>query len=279
MRCSLRRDCRLTVLLFVSLLVWTTLGGCSSMMLARRGGDGVELSPRDEHYLGRAVAARILDRYQPLSAPKLNAYVTRVIRVLASVSDRPETYGGYHAIVLDTDEPFVAGAPGGFVFISRGLLTRIPDEDTLAAALAGEVARIVAKTPSSLVERGDVDEAVRARGTLQGRASALDQSAKRVFSEIVGGNYGESTLSEGDLAAADLLDRAGYDVAALDRWLSMLETVARAPGVTHGQSHHAGARLARHPGTTSPSKASGADVQQRAKRYRDALQSARLAPA
>jgi len=48
-------------------------------------------------------------------------------------SDRPEIYAGYHFLVLDSDEINALAAPGGFIFITKGLLNLCRNEDMLAA--------------------------------------------------------------------------------------------------------------------------------------------------
>ncbi len=104
-----------------------------------------DISEEEEYYIGRSVAALILSRYQPLANPGLSQYVNTLGQAVALSSDRPETFAGYHFQVLDTDEVNALAAPGGMIFLTKGLLKRCPDEETLAAILAHEIGHVAAK--------------------------------------------------------------------------------------------------------------------------------------
>jgi hypothetical protein len=99
-------------------------------------------TPEQEYYLGRAVAATIAGKYKPYNDQKANRYVNRLGQTLAQFSDRPETYGGYHFRILDSDEINAFAAPGGLIFITRGMLRCTQHEDALAAVLAYEIGHV-----------------------------------------------------------------------------------------------------------------------------------------
>jgi predicted Zn-dependent protease len=89
------------------------------------------ISDEEEYFLGRAVAARILETYQLLKDPKLTEYVNSIGMVLALHSEKPYTHGGYHVAILDTDEMNAFACPGGTIFITRGMLKAVTNEDEL----------------------------------------------------------------------------------------------------------------------------------------------------
>ena len=83
-----------------------------------------EITEGEEYYIGRAVAALILSRYSVYKNKSVTTYVNRVGQAVAIHSERPEIYAGYHFLVLNTDEVNALAAPGGFIFITKGLLKR-----------------------------------------------------------------------------------------------------------------------------------------------------------
>ena len=97
-----------------------------------------DITPEQEYYIGRTVAATVLLGYPPKPAEKLNDYVNLVGQSLAKFSARPETFGGYHFLVLDSDEINAFAAQGGLVLVTRGLLQCCQSEDELASVLAHE---------------------------------------------------------------------------------------------------------------------------------------------
>lgn len=101
-----------------------------------------EITPSEEHYIGRAVAAKLLSQYRLLNSTSLTDYVNKVGLVVAYSSDRPVTYGGYHFAVLDTDAVNAFACPGGLIFVTNGLLRQMTDEDQLAAVLGHEITHV-----------------------------------------------------------------------------------------------------------------------------------------
>ena len=62
---------------------------------------------------------------------------------IASVCDRKEI--NYHFRVLEDDEVNAVSLPGGFVYVNKGLMEKIANDDELAGVLAHEVGHIVAR--------------------------------------------------------------------------------------------------------------------------------------
>ncbi len=104
-----------------------------------------EITEEQEYYIGRGVAALILSRYQVYDNPSLTTYINTVGQAVVYFSDRPEIYAGYHFLVLDTEEVNALSAPGGLIFVSKGLLRRCKNEEMLADVLAHEVGHVSAK--------------------------------------------------------------------------------------------------------------------------------------
>ena len=75
--------------------------------------------------------------------PKLLRYINLVGQAVADVSTRPDI--DYHFAILNTASPNAFATPGGYVFVSIGLLRMIENEAQLAGVLAHEVAHISQK--------------------------------------------------------------------------------------------------------------------------------------
>ena len=104
-----------------------------------------DITEEEEYYIGRAVSALILSKYPVYNNKALTQYINHVGHAVVVYSDRPEIYAGYHFLILDTDEVNALAAPGGFIFITKGLLKRCKDEEMIAAILAHEVGHVAAK--------------------------------------------------------------------------------------------------------------------------------------
>jgi predicted Zn-dependent protease len=104
-----------------------------------------DITEQEEYYIGRGVAALVLSRYPVYDNQALTDYVNTVGQAVVFSSDRPEIYAGYHFLVLDTEEVNAMSAPGGLIFVSKGLVRRCKNEEMLASILAHEVGHVSAK--------------------------------------------------------------------------------------------------------------------------------------
>ena len=104
-----------------------------------------DITDEEEYYIGRSVAALILSKYPVYQNEPLTRYINLIGTAVAAYSSRPETYAGYHFLILDSAEINALAAPGGFVFITKGLLAVCRDEEMLAAVLAHEVGHVAGK--------------------------------------------------------------------------------------------------------------------------------------
>ena len=60
-----------------------------------------DFTPEQEYYIGRTVGAVIVSKYRPYKNPQANRYINLLGQTLAQASDLPETFGGYHFLILD----------------------------------------------------------------------------------------------------------------------------------------------------------------------------------
>ena len=81
-----------------------------------------DFTPEQEYYIGRTVGAVITNKYKPYNNERVNAYINLLGQTLAKASDMPETFNGYHFLILDSNEINALSAPGGLIFITRGML-------------------------------------------------------------------------------------------------------------------------------------------------------------
>lgn len=196
-----------------------------------------EITDEQEYYIGRAVAATILKQYKVWDNPAANAYVSKVGQALALVSARPQTFGGYHFLVLDSDEINAFAAPGGLILVSRGLLRCCASEDELAAVLAHEIGHVQLKHGLGAIGKSrlmDLGGFLAKQGAAEVGSTNLNKLT-RLFGQSVGdvtktlmiSGYSRSQEAEADMAAVRIMRAMGYQPAAL---ISMLKKMkARYP--------------------------------------------------
>jgi predicted Zn-dependent protease len=193
-----------------------------------------EITEEEEYYIGRAVAATILSRYDVYNNEELNRYVNAVGTAVAAYSDRPETYAGYHFLVLDSNEVNALAAPSGFIFLTRGLLKRCKDEDTLADILAHEIGHVCAKHGLQSIKKSRLIDAFRLLGEQAAQKYGPQELSQLtgIFENVLGDiaeklierGYDRKYEYEADELAAEFAARMRYDGKGL---VDFLETMVR----------------------------------------------------
>jgi predicted Zn-dependent protease len=187
------------------------------------------MSQEDEIALGQKLAAKLLGA-APLSKSKeLQRYVNRVGRWVAMQTERPDlpwTFG-----VLDSDAINAFAVPGGYVFVTEGLLRNMKSESELAGVLAHEVSHVVEKHHLKALQKaaglGLVSEVA---------VASIDSGTSRMAVDKVvnaGTELYARGLDKGDEYAADragvvVAARAGYEPYGLVAVLHTLEQLGSA---------------------------------------------------
>jgi predicted Zn-dependent protease len=221
-----------------------------------------DISESEEYYIGRAVSAQILTKYKPLNDPGLNAYVQTVAQTVALASDRPATFKGYHVQVLESAEVNAFAAPGGFIFLTRGLLKLVKTEDELAGVLAHEVAHITKKHGLKTIQTARLTSAFTILGSeaaksytpeqLQTLTSAFEGSVEDVVNKLVVSGYSRDKEYEADKAGAEYVKAANYDPGALKTFLERMERAGGAAGGGLFKTHPSPAKREAELGALSP---------------------------
>ena len=206
-----------------------------------------DITPEQEHYIGRSVAATVLATYKPYDQAALNAYLNVLGQTLAQCSDRPETFGGYHFLVVDSDEINAFAAPGGLILISRGLLRCCRSEDALAAVLAHEIGHVQNQHGLQAIKRGRVNSALTIFAVEAGKnlvgdnlaqvVKAFEGSVTDIASTLMNSGYSRSLESDADAIAVQILTRAGYSPHALTDMLKEMQTRLAADSRGFGKTH------------------------------------------
>ncbi|HWU81844.1 MAG TPA: M48 family metalloprotease, partial [Methylophilaceae bacterium] len=113
-----------------------------------------DLKPVDdkgEAEIGSGVAANLLGAAPLVQDDKLQAYVSRLGWWLAMQTERADL--SWRFGVLDSDTVNAFAAPGGYVFITRGLLLRMRNEAELAGVLSHEIAHVLKRHHLNAIQK------------------------------------------------------------------------------------------------------------------------------
>ena len=195
------------------------------------------LDERQEAAMGRAAAAVLLGAAPLLENEAAEHYVNRVGRWVALQSERPDL--DWRFGILDDDTVNAFAAPGGYVFVTRGLFLILRSEAELAGVLGHEIAHVVARHHEDVLgSKALIGELSNIAADASAQIDIFSEELSSVAQMLVASirNLYVSGLEQGDELEADrmgavLAARAGYQPFGLQHVLMTMEGLARESNV------------------------------------------------
>ncbi|MCP4454811.1 MAG: M48 family metalloprotease [Planctomycetes bacterium] len=165
-------------------------------------------SEEDDFALGRQVAPRLEEALgDRIAGEALQLYIDRVGQRIALVCHHPEWE--YHYIAVDHEMINAMALPGGYIYITRGMLERLQTEAQLAAILAHETVHVVGRHTASQMSK----QAAMSLASLGALAAGSGGGAllAQMTTQVMSLSYSREDETESDTAGLDYLVEAGYD--------------------------------------------------------------------
>lgn len=195
------------IYLLLILLTAAYLGGCAANPVTGKQ-DFVLMSEEQEISLGRKAHAQILQQYSPYDDPALQAYVSELVEELSAKSHRDQLL--FHVTVLDSPQVNAFALPGGYLYITRGIMAYMNSEAELAGVLGHEIGHVTARhgvrQQSSAQVAGILSTAVAIATGSREIANATNIAGTALIR-----GYGREHELEADRLGAEYLARVGYD--------------------------------------------------------------------
>ncbi|HOW27764.1 MAG TPA: M48 family metallopeptidase [Elusimicrobiota bacterium] len=109
------------------------------------------ISENAERQIGLETKAQLVEEYGEFHDPVLQSYVEGIGNKLVTYSDRPRL--PFVFTILDSDIINAFAVPGGYVFVTRGLLEELTSEAELAIVLGHEVGHVCAWHSVNMIEK------------------------------------------------------------------------------------------------------------------------------
>lgn len=176
--------------------------------------------------IGKGVAANLLGAAPLVKDEKLQAYVNRLGWWLAQHTERTDLV--WHFGVLETDSLNAFAAPGGYVFITRGLLLNMRNEAELAGVLAHEMAHVLKRHHLAAIQKGAQTSIMADLASMAVESSQYGSVANKAISastELYARGLDKSDEYEADRMGVVIAARAGYDPYGLPSVLQTLDAM------------------------------------------------------
>ena len=181
---------------------------------------------KDEITIGRTMASKLLGVMGHYENKKAHEYLNLVGGSLVASVGRPEIK--YHFAILDTNEVNAYAAPGGYIFVTKGLFKMIRSESELAAVLGHEIDHVNSKhmyktiMPKREVSAGENLTRLMSRGASD-IAGSLSQAVTAGMKMLMEEGWGQEKEYEADRNGVLYASTIGYDPYSLPRLLRRIQ--------------------------------------------------------
>ena len=184
----------------------------------------MEITTKQEVAMGREVAAKMISYFKVFDNKQAAAYVRKVGQAAALQSERQDL--SYHFEVLDTDAVNAFATPGGFIFVTRGLLENLKTEAELADVLGHEVGHVAGRHIVREIQRGKAIQvgADVAQEFTEG-SQFLEDLARQILTRLIDRGLSPKDEHDADRRGVNYAHAAGYRPDGLKSFLETLQEV------------------------------------------------------
>lgn len=224
---------RLAAVLLLSAGLAGALGACSTNPATGRQSFTGFMSEADELQIGREQHPQITAEFGgTYDDPEVARYVDSIGQFLVSTSERPDLK--FTFTVLNSPVVNAFALPGGYVYVTRGLLALANSEAELAGVIGHEIGHVTARhsaqrySQAMLANIGMLGVAI---ATGSGTLANLAGSGAQLYLQ----SYSRDQEFEADLLGVRYLSRATYDPQAMSSFLQNLLADSRLDAALAGQ--------------------------------------------
>jgi predicted Zn-dependent protease len=178
------------------------------------------ISESQEISLGRQGAEETLRALPLVADSNVQRYVRGVAQRLVAVAERQHLPWAFH--VLDDGAVNAFAYPGGFIFITRGILTHMTSEAELAGVLGHEIGHVTARHSAQMITRAQLAQAGLIVGSVVSPVVQELAGAASVGLGLLFLKYGRDAEYQADELGFRYMVRDGYDPRGISNMFTML---------------------------------------------------------
>ncbi|MBA3887465.1 MAG: M48 family metalloprotease, partial [Acidobacteria bacterium] len=190
------------------------------------------MSEAQEVQIGKEVDVEIRREMGVYDNAELQQYVSRIGQRLARASERPELPWQFAVV----DEPAVNAfaVPGGYIYLTRGILAFLHDEDQLAGVLGHEIGHVTARhSAQQYTKQTTAGVGLALLGIFVPEARPF-QGITETAAGLLLLRYGRDHERQADRLGVQYTAQTGYDPAGVAGMLTTLARLDEAAGERRG---------------------------------------------
>ena len=215
-------------------LVFCLCAGCAINPIT--GEDELMLFPEQQDIeIGRKYAPEVERQMGGRIANEgLQNYIDSVGQRLVRVSHKPNLE--YHFVALEDKSVNALALPGGYVFITKGMLKKLTSESQLVAILAHEIVHIVARDVSNAMSN-QIGIDILLSAVISDKTSRGVLTAADLTRQILGLQYSRKDERVADLGGLDYMVAAGYNPYGMVEAMQMLQSQQKVRPIEFFSTH------------------------------------------
>ncbi|MGH1455152.1 MAG: M48 family metalloprotease [Alphaproteobacteria bacterium] len=223
------------------------LGGCSTNSATGQQQFTAFMSPQQELQVGAQEHAKVMAQFGEYKNANVQNYVEAVGQSVVRYTERPDVQ--YKFTVLDSPIVNAFALPGGYIYVTRGLLALANDEAEMASVLGHEAGHITGRHSAERYSRGvatSLGAAILSAAIGNDAASqALGMGANLYLT-----SYSRGQESEADTLGIRYLTKTGYDPYGMAGFLSNLRAEKNLQAQIDGEQSPENSIFSTHPPTS-----------------------------
>lgn len=165
---------------------------------------------------------------------QLQSYISRIGQKIVRVSHRQDL--DYTFVAVNDEMVNAFALPGGYIFITKGMLAKLQSEAQLASILAHEVTHIVARDSMNTMSNQIGISLLIAAATSEETPRSVMMIAD-MTNQIIGLRYSRKDEYTADIGGLDYMIEAGYDPYAMVKTMEVLQTQQKSKSIEFFSTH------------------------------------------
>lgn len=179
-----------------------------------------EWTAEEEKQIGEATAAKLIAVFGLYEEPRAVKYVNLVGEGLAQFAPRQTL--DYRFAILDTDIVNAFATPGGYLFVTRGLLVNLESEAELAGVLGHEIIHTSERHLEKELRGRKLGAIAAQEGSSRIPVAELAKLADQMADTLLAGKLSRDKENDADSKGLELVAAVGYDTTAYPEFLQWL---------------------------------------------------------
>jgi predicted Zn-dependent protease len=180
--------------------------------------------------LGEESAAEIVKSVGLLEDAEVTAYVSSVGAALAAKSEEPQR--GWKFQTLDDPTVNAFALPGGYIFVTRGILAHLGSEAELAAVVGHEIGHVTGRHSVDQLSKATLAQLGLGIGAAVSEDAAKYAQIGAAGLKVLFLKYGRDDEYEADMLGVRYAGRGGYDVREMPKVFEALDRVSQKAGAS-----------------------------------------------